>query len=172
MFWHCLCFSHFLTMTMSLLSNLPSMLQFHIMDSHGICNWYSQLTLRVLHNAYSSQRWPMLRFFLIWYVGWRSARLVICGAWNGPSGCLWYDEWPTKFHKENVISLETCDIQLSNSMYYILVTSVYCMSQGGPSADLWSIRWTIWLFARWWVFHQTSCWEFYIPEKLWYAAVQ
>ena len=125
MFWHCLCFSHFLTMTMSLLSNLPSMLQFHIMDSHGLCNWYSQPMLRVLHNAYSSQRWPMLRFFLIWYVGWRSARLVICGAWNGPSGCLWYDEWPTKFHKENVISLETCDIQLSNSMYYILVTSVY-----------------------------------------------
>ena len=44
---------------------------------------------------------------------------------SGPSGCLWYDGWPTKFHKKNVISLETCDLQLSNSMYYILVTSVY-----------------------------------------------
>ena len=41
----------------------------HIMDSHGLCNWYSQPTPRSLHNSYSSQCWPMLRFLLISYVG-------------------------------------------------------------------------------------------------------
>ena len=55
----------------------------------------------------------------------KAAHPVISSALSGPSGCLWYDGWPTKFRKENVISLKTCDIQLSNSMYYILVTSVY-----------------------------------------------
>ena len=39
----------------------------HIMDSHGLYDWYSQPTLRVLHNSYSSWRRPTLRFFLIWY---------------------------------------------------------------------------------------------------------
>ena len=41
----------------------------HIMDSHGLCNWYSQPMLRVLHNSYSSWCQPMLRFFLISYIG-------------------------------------------------------------------------------------------------------
>ena len=50
---------------------------------------------------------------------------MFSSAWNEPSGCLWYDEWPTKLHNENVRSLETCDMQLSSSIYYILVTSVY-----------------------------------------------
>ena len=53
------------------------MIKRHIMDSHGLCNWYSQPTLRVLHNSYSSRCWPTLRFFLIWYISQRSARPVI-----------------------------------------------------------------------------------------------
>ena len=97
----------------------------HIMDSHGLCNWYSQPTLRVLHNSYSSRRWPTLGFFLIWYVGQRLACLVICSAKNGPSGCLWYDEWPIKLPFENIISLESCDMQLFKHRSYISVTSVY-----------------------------------------------
>ena len=95
------------------------------MDSHGLYNWYSQPTLRVLHNSYSSQHWLTFRFFLIWYVGQWSARLVIRGAWNGPSGCLWYDEWLIKLPVENIISLESCDMQLFNHILYIFVTSVY-----------------------------------------------
>ena len=43
------------------------------MFSHGLCNRYSQLTARVLHNSYSSWRWLMSRFLLISYVGRRSA---------------------------------------------------------------------------------------------------
>ena len=50
---------------------------------------------------------------------------MFSSAWNEPSSCLWYDEWPTKLHNENVRSLRTCDMQLSSSIYYILVTSVY-----------------------------------------------
>ena len=50
---------------------------------------------------------------------------MFSSAWNEPSDCLWYDEWPTKLHNENVRSLATCDMQLSSSIYYILVTSVY-----------------------------------------------
>ena len=45
----------------------------HIMDSYGLCNRYSQLTPRFLHNSYSSQCWPMLRFFLLSYIGRQSA---------------------------------------------------------------------------------------------------
>ena len=101
----------------------------------------------------------------------KAAYPVISSALSGPSGCLWYDGWPTKFHKENVVSLKTCDIQLSNSMYYILVTSVYepkqlfrwplehqmdhpavCDMISGPLSFLWSIS--------------------YITGKLWYTAVQ
>ena len=45
----------------------------HIMDSCGLCNWYSQLTARFLHNSYSSRCRPMHRFFLISYINWRVA---------------------------------------------------------------------------------------------------
>jgi len=38
------------------------------MFSHGLCNWYSQPTVRFLHNSYSSQCQPMLRFSLISYI--------------------------------------------------------------------------------------------------------
>ena len=41
----------------------------HIMDSHGLCNWYSQPMTRFLHNSYSSWRRLTPRFFLISYVG-------------------------------------------------------------------------------------------------------
>ena len=100
----------------------------------------------------------MFRFFLIWYVGRRSAHPVIHGAWNGPSGCVWYDEWPTKLPAENIISLEGCDMQLFNHRSYIFVTSVYqskqpvqwspvhqmdhlavCDMISGPLSFLWSI---------------------------------
>ena len=47
----------------------PSVRHMHIMDSCGLCNWYSQPTPRFLHNSYSSQRWPTPRFFLISYIG-------------------------------------------------------------------------------------------------------
>ena len=46
----------------------------HIMDSCGLCNWYSQPMARFLHNSYSSRRRPMHRFFLISYIGRRAAR--------------------------------------------------------------------------------------------------
>ena len=46
----------------------------HIMDSHGLCNWYSQLTPIFLHKSYSSQCRLTLRFCLISYVGRQSAR--------------------------------------------------------------------------------------------------
>ena len=63
--------------------------------------------------------------FLIWYVGRRSACPVIPGAWNVPSSCLWYGEWPIKLSIENIILLESCDMQLFNHRSYIFVTSVY-----------------------------------------------
>ena len=89
----------------------------HIMDSHGLYDWYSQPTLRVLHNSYSSRRWLTLRFFLISYVGRRSARPVIRGAWNVPSGCLWYDGWSCKLLVENLRSMESCMICRTPTIY-------------------------------------------------------
>ena len=57
---------------------------------------------------------------------WVKAALpVISGASNGPSGCLWYDKGSTKLPVEDITSLESCGMQLSNSIHYILVTSVY-----------------------------------------------
>ena len=62
---------------------------------------------------------------------------MFSSAWNEPSSCLWYDEWPTKLHNENVRSLRTCDMQLSSSIYYILVTSVY------------QSKWPVWWSLVW-----------------------
>ena len=128
------------------------------MDSHGLCEWYSQPTLRVLHNSYSSWHRPTFRFFLIWYVSRRLARPVIRSAWNEPSSCLWYDKWPIKLPFKNIILLESCDMQLFNHRSYIFVTSVYqskrpfqwslvhqmdhlavCDMISGPLSFLWSI---------------------------------
>ena len=50
---------------------------------------------------------------------------AISGASNGPSSCLWYDEASTKLPVEDITSLDSCGMQLSNSIHYILVTSVY-----------------------------------------------
>ena len=50
------------------------------MFSHGLCDSYSQPTIRILHHSYSSQRRPTLRFLLISYVGQRSAGPMISGA--------------------------------------------------------------------------------------------
>ena len=54
---------------------------------------------------------------------------VISGASNGPSGCLQDDECSTKLPVENFISLKSCDMQLSNSIHYIFVTSGYQSKQ-------------------------------------------
>ena len=134
--------------------------------------WFSQPTVSLLHNWYFSWHWLTFRFFLIWYVGQWLALPVIPWASNGPSSCLWYDEWPTKLPIENVISLESCDMQLFNCRLHMCVTSGYCISQASPSCVLWCIKWTIQLLVIWWVFHWASCWVSYITGKLWYAAVQ
>ena len=53
-----------------------------------------------------------------------AAPLISC-ALSGPSTFLWYNEWTISFLVEYFISLESCNIQLSNSMYYILVALLY-----------------------------------------------
>ena len=87
----------------------------------------------------------------------KAARLTISGAWNGPSGCLWYDEWSAEFPIEFLVSLESCDMQLFNSISYICVSVVYeskrpvqqspvhgmdhlavCDMMSGPPRFLWS----------------------------------
>ena len=158
--------------------------------------------LRDLHNSYSSQCWPTLRFFLfdmladgrpvrwsavpemyhpavcdmmggptsfllsildqwkaVWYAGFqqyikhicnlsisvKAAPLMISGALNGPSGCLRYDEGTTKCLVEYLTSMESCDMQDSNSTSYICVASV-CQSK----RPLW------WSLVRW-VDHLAVC---------------
>ena len=91
------------------------------MFSHGLCNWSSQPTLRVLHNSYSCWHWLRPIFLCNPFVSWQPACAVISNAWNGPSGCVWYDEWPTKLPVEYLISLKSCDMQNSNSMFVALV---------------------------------------------------
>ena len=103
------------------------------------------------------------------------ALLVIPSAANGPSSCLWYDEWCTKHPVENLISLESCDMQLFNSIYYILVTLVYqskqpvqwslvhqmdnltfCDQMSGPLIFLLSILhdWKVWYAAfKWYILY-------------------
>ena len=54
----------------------------------------------------------------------KAAPLMISGALNGPSSCLWYDEGTTKLLAQYLTSMESCDVQDSNSTSYICVTSV------------------------------------------------
>ena len=65
----------------------------------------------------------------------KAACLVISGASNGPFSCFWYDEWSTELPVEYLISLESCDIQLSNSTHYICITSIY--------ESKWPIWWSL-----------------------------
>ena len=81
---------------------LDTLINIHIMDSHGLCNWYSQPTLRVLHNSYSSWRLPTLRFFLTvfdtladgWPVRWSAVHemdhLAVCDMMSGQLSFLLY----------------------------------------------------------------------------------
>ena len=53
---------------------------------------------------------------------------MISGALNGPSGCLQYDEGTTKLLGQYLTSMDSCDVQDSNSTSYICVSSV-CQSK-------------------------------------------
>ena len=69
----------------------------------------------------------------VWYAGFQqyikhiwnlsisvtAATPMICGALNGPSGCLQYDEGTTKHLVQYLTSMESCDVQDSNSTSYI-----------------------------------------------------
>ena len=53
------------------------------------------------------------------------ASLLIIGTLSGPSTLVWHNEQTTWFSVKYLISLESCDIQLSNSICYILVALLY-----------------------------------------------
>ena len=55
----------------------------------------------------------------------KAAPLMISGVLKGPSSRLQYDEGTTKLLVQYLISMETCDVQDSNSTSYICVTSVH-----------------------------------------------
>ena len=79
---------------------------------------------------------------VVWYAGFqqyikhicnlsilvKAAPPMISGALNGPSGCLQYNEGTTKLLGQYLTSMESCDVQDSNSTSYICVTSV-CQSK-------------------------------------------
>ena len=58
----------------------------------------------------------------------KAAPPMISGALSGPSSCLWYDEGTTMLLVQHLTSMESCDVQDSNSTSYICVTSV-CQSK-------------------------------------------
>ena len=58
----------------------------------------------------------------------KAAPLMISGALDEPSSRLWYDEGTTKLLGQYLTSMESCDVQDSNSTSYICVTSV-CQSK-------------------------------------------
>ena len=74
----------------------------------------------------------------VWYAGFQqyikhicnlsisvtAATPMISGALNGPAGCLQYDEGTNKHLVQYLTSMESCDVQDSNSTSYISVTSV------------------------------------------------
>ena len=53
----------------------------------------------------------------------KAAGLLITGTLSGPSTLVWHNEQTTWFSVEYLISLESCDIQLSNSICYIPVAA-------------------------------------------------
>src|ERR1700727_123258 len=55
----------------------------------------------------------------------KAAGPLITGTLSGPSTLVWHNEQTTWFPVEYLISLESCDIQLSNSICYILVALLY-----------------------------------------------
>ena len=105
------------------------------MFSHGLCKWYSQQTLRVLHNSYSSPHWLMLRFLHIWYVGQHVS----------PFSDLWYIKWTIqlfviwqvsiKHPVEYITLMESCDMQDSNSISNMFVTLAYQWK--------WPLQWSL-----------------------------
>ena len=55
----------------------------------------------------------------------KAAALLITGILRGPSPFPWHNEQTTWFSVEYLIPLESCDIQLSNSVCYIFVALLY-----------------------------------------------
>ena len=88
---------------------------------HWASCWVSYITGKLWYSAFQQYTLYICNIS-IWV---KAAWLVISSASDGPSSYLWSDEWATKLHNENLISLATCDMQLSSSVHYILVTSVY-----------------------------------------------
>ena len=95
----------------------------------------------------------------VWYAGFqqyikhicnlsisvKAAPPMISGALNGPSGCLQYDEGTTKCLVGYLTSMESCDMQDSNSTSYICVASV-CQS-----------KWPLWWSLVCWMVHPAVC---------------
>ena len=68
----------------------------------------------------------------------KAAPPMISGALNGPSDYLRYDEGTTKLLGQYLTSINSCEVQDSNSTSYICVTSY--VSQSSPSNDLQCIK--------------------------------
>ena len=75
----------------------------------------------------------------------KAAPPMISGVLNGPSSCLQYDEGTTKRLVGYLTSMESCDVQDSNSTSYICVASV-CQSKR-------SLRWS----PMHWMVHPAVC---------------
>ena len=98
----------------------------------------------------------------------RVAAPLISGAWNEPSGFLWYNELTTQFSGKYLISLESCSMQLSNSIYYIFVALLYheillkaaalliIGTLSGPSTLVWHNEKTTW-FSVVYIISLESC---------------
>ena len=68
--------------------------------------WYAGLQQYIKHNCNLS-------------ISIKAAPPMISGALNGPSSCLQYDERTTKLLDQYLTSMESCDVQDSNSTSYI-----------------------------------------------------
>ena len=55
---------------------------------------------------------------------------MISGALNGPSSCLQYDEGTTKCLVGYLTSMESCDVQDSNSTSYTVGSKTVAMFEG------------------------------------------
>ena len=88
---------------------------------HQASFWVSYINGKLWYAAFQQY----IIYMCILSIWVKVARPMISGALNGPSICLWYDEWSSKLPKEFLISMESCDMQLLNSISYICVFLVW-----------------------------------------------
>ena len=108
---------------------------------HWAFNWGSYITRKLQYSGFQQNILYSCNISILV----EAALLVISGASNRPSSCLWYDEWSTELSLKYPTSLESYDRQDCNSTSNIFVISVH--------QSKWPLQWSL----VHWMIHLAAC---------------